>query len=34
MISTDLTAALAHERINDLRRDAASARKLRRGDRR
>ena len=34
MITTDLTAALVRERINDLLRDAASARKPRKGERR
>jgi len=34
MITTDLTAALVREHINDLLRDAASARKPRRGERR
>jgi hypothetical protein len=34
MINTDLTAALVRERINDLLRDAASARTPRRGERR
>jgi hypothetical protein len=34
MITTDLTAALAREHINQLLRDAASARKHGRGDRR
>jgi hypothetical protein len=34
MMTTDLTAALVREHINDLLRDAASTRKPRRGERR